>query len=56
MYKNSTCQKLRFPLKYGRMVLNDSNTAFFKVGTSKPTIDNKTVLMGSQKRHPKNIY
>nr|POE60095.1 g-type lectin s-receptor-like serine/threonine-protein kinase lecrk3 [Quercus suber] len=37
MYKDSTCQKLKLPFKYGRIVLSDSNIAFIKVDIEKMT-------------------
>ena len=54
MYKDSTCQKLKLPFKYERIVLSDSNIAFIKVGMSTSTIYN-IAPMGSQKKHPKAI-
>ena len=54
MFKDSTCQKLKLPFKYGRIVLSDSNIAFIKVGMSTSTLYN-IAPMGSQKKHPKAI-
>ena len=54
MYKDSTCQKLKLPFKYERIVLSDLNIAFIKVGMSTSTIYN-IAPMGSQKKHLKDI-
>ncbi|KAM3736036.1 hypothetical protein ACB098_10G132800 [Castanea mollissima] len=54
MYNDSTCQKLKLPLIFGRIVPSDSNKGFIKVGMSTSTINNN-MPMGSQKKHPNDI-